>query len=245
MATQPGDGTRVLRVGSAFPDPPFEVSGEPPTGLDVDWMRAVARELEARYELHRYDGADFEGIFSGLGERYDVVASGATVTDHRRTLARWCEPYLRSGQSLVVNARRTPRARTIDDLAGLVLGVQNGNTSEPVARRLRTAGKVADVRIYPYDGILTALADLDAGRLGAFMKLEPVMRRLTADRPDLAVVQTGITAELLAVAVRTGDDALADEIDRAQRALRARGTLAELATRWLAGSDPAATAVCA
>lgn len=236
---------RTLRVGAAFPDPPFEVPGEPASGFDVDWMEGVAGELGSSYELHRYDGADFEGIFGGLtDDRYDVVASGATITDHRRTLARWCEPYLRSGQSLVVNSHRTPDVCSTDDLAGLVLGVQKGNTSEPVARHLHACGKVAEVRIYPYDGILAALADLDAGRLGGFMKLEPVMRWLTADRPGLAVVQTGITTELLAVAVRTGDDALAGEIDRAQRALRARGRLAQLGARWLADSDPTATAVC-
>ena len=99
------------------------------------------------------------------------------------------------------------------------------------------------MRVYPYEGILAALDDLTAGRIGGFMKLEPVMRRLTADRPPLAVVQTGITTELIAVAVASGDAALAAEIDRAQDALRARGTLAELGARWLADSDPAADSV--
>ncbi|MGD9530711.1 ABC transporter substrate-binding protein [Pseudonocardia sp.] len=237
-------GERVLRVGSALPDPPFEIPGPPASGLDVDWMRAVAAELGARYQLVGYDGDDFEGIFARLGERYDAVASGATVTDHRRTLARWCRPYLRSGQSLVVNTDRTPDVHATGDLAGLVLGVQEGNTSEPVARRLHAEGGVAGVRVYPYEGILDALDDLDAGRIGGFMKLEPVMRRLTEERPSLAVVQTGITTELIAVAVASGDAALAAELDRAQDALRARGTLAELGARWLADSDPAATAVC-
>ncbi|MGE3285369.1 MAG: ABC transporter substrate-binding protein [Pseudonocardia sp.] len=237
-------GERLLRVGSALPDPPFETPGPPPAGLDVDWMRAVAAELGARYELVHYDGGDFEGIFAGLGERYDVVASGATVTDHRRALARWCRPYLRSGQSLVVDTARTPHVHGTGDLTGLVLGVQQGNTSEPVARRLHAEGRVADVRVYPYEGILGALDDLQAGRIGGFMKLEPVLRQLTADRPPLAVVQTGITVELIAVAVASGDATLAAEIDRAQDALRARGTLAELGARWLADSDPAATAVC-
>src|SRR5689334_5623687 len=98
------DHPRPLRVASAFPDPPFEVPGPPPAGLDVDLMTAIARELGRPYELHHYEGADFEGMYGRLAAgRFDVVASGATVTDHRRALARFCAPYLRSGQSLVVD----------------------------------------------------------------------------------------------------------------------------------------------
>jgi polar amino acid transport system substrate-binding protein len=232
-----------LRVASAFPDPPFEVPGPTPSGLDQDLIRALAEVLDRPVELHPYEGADFDGIFAGLGHTVDVVASGATITDHRRTLARWCAPYVRSGQSLVVNVDATPTVHSMDDLHGLVVGVQEGNTSEPVARRLHEAGKVADVRTYPYDGIVHALDDLDAGAIGGFMKLEPVMRWLTRDRPHLGVVQTGITDELLAVAVALDDATLADQIEAAQRALVTDGRLAALGARWFADSDPAATKV--
>ncbi|WP_222106187.1 ABC transporter substrate-binding protein [Catellatospora sichuanensis] len=232
-----------LRVGSAFPNPPFEVAGPPPTGFDIDWMTAIAAELGRPLVARRYDGSNFDGIFAELGRSIDVVASGATVTEYRKTLARWCEPYLRSGQSLVVDAAATPGVHGCDDLRGLTLGVQSGNTSQPVAEQLLAAGKVGAVKAYAYEEIGTALDDLEHGRLGAFMKLEPVLRRLIADRPALRIVQTGITTELLAVAVATDDAALADEIDGAQQALRRDGELARLGRRWLADSDPRATAV--
>lgn len=224
-----------LRVASAFPDPPFEVTGPPPSGLDVDLMTAVAARLGRRLVPHRYTGADFDGIFAELGRGADAVASGATVTDHRRTLARWCRPYLRSGQSLVVG----PSA----DLRGHVLGVQDGNTSEPVARAWHADGRVAGVKVYAYDAILDALDDVEHGVIGGFMKLEPVLRRLVADRPRLRIVHTGITTELIAVAVALDDADLADRIDAALDALRQDGTLAALGRRWLADSDPAATRV--
>jgi hypothetical protein len=125
----------TLRVGAAFPDPPFEVAGDRPTGLDVEFSQALAREMGLVWQSHRFEGADFNGVFAGLGEPYDVVASGATVTAYRKTLARWCDPYLRSGQSLVVDRGRTPDVRSTDDLHDIVLGVQEGNTSEPVERQ--------------------------------------------------------------------------------------------------------------
>ncbi len=233
----------VLRVGAAFPDPPFEVAGDQPTGLDIELTQALAREMGFTWEPHRYEGADFDGIFAGLGDEYDVVASGATVTPYRKTVARWCDPYLRSGQSLVVDPRRTPEVRSTDDLHDVVLGVQEGNTSEPVARRLHAAGKVEAVKLYAYDEILVALQDLEAGTIGAFMKLEPVMRWLIAKRPALSVVETGITTEQIAVAVHRGNVGLAAAINDALRRLRDRGVLTEIGARWLADSDPHATAI--
>ena len=224
----------LLKVAAAFPDPPFDVTDRPPTGFDIDLMQAVAGELGLRCAFIGYEGDGFEGIFAGLADgRWDAVASGATVTARRRELALFCRPYVRSGQSLVVNVARHPDLRSVDDLAGRSLGVQHGNTSEPVAQRLRAEGKVGSVRTYAYRDILVALGDLEAGRLDAFMKLEPVMRWLIRDRPDLRLVQSGLTDERLAVAVRLGNAALAEAIDGAQRRLAANGALAELGRRWL------------
>ena len=207
-------------------------------------MRAVAKQLGREYEPHRYAGGDFEGIYDALARGdFDVVTSGATVTDHRATKARFCAPYLRSGQSLVVDTTRTPAIASTRDLVDATLGVQRGNTSEPVANRLLAEGRIREVRRYDYDDILAALDDLEAGRIQAFMKLEPVMRALTHDRAALAVVETGITDERIASAVRLDDVELAAGIDGAQRALAADGTLAELGRRWLGDSDPHATSM--
>ncbi len=224
-----------LRVGAALPDPPFELAADAgPVGFDPEMMREVARRLGRGFELVRYTGGDFDGIFAGLNDgAYDVVASGTTVTDHRSSLAHFCRPYVRSGQSLVAATDRTPEINSTDDLRGCVLGVQRGNTSEPVAVALEQAGRLGAVRRYDYDAITAALDDLEAGRIDGFMKLEPVTRWLVRDRPQLQVVQSGITQEELAVAVRRGDTTLATQIDETLDGLRADGTLTKLGQRWL------------
>lgn len=231
----------MLRVGAALPDPPFEFpAGRGASGFDPEVMRVVAERLGRRYELVRYTGGDFDGIFAGLdaGE-YDVVASGATITEHRRNLARFCRPYVRSGQSLVVaSAHDVHPINSVDDLAGRTLGVQRGNTSEPVAMALRGDGKVGKVRHYDYDDIVHALDDVAAGKIDAFMKLAPVVRWLLRDRNDLQVAQTGITDERLGVAVALADEKLAEQIDGALDDMRADGTLASIGAQWLQSDDP-------
>lgn len=225
----------ALRVGAALPDPPFElITANGPAGFDVDLMRLIALALQRSWQLVRFTGSDFNGIFAGLqsGE-YDCIASGTTITPQRQTIVDFCAPYVLSGQSLVVDIARHPDVHTITDLRGLVIGVQQGNTSEPVAEKLVAEQRAARVRVYPYDDIEKALDDLSSGGCDVFMKLAPVMHWLVRDRPRLRVVQTGITRELLGICVRKGNAELRDAIDRAQGALRDNGTLARLVDRWL------------
>jgi polar amino acid transport system substrate-binding protein len=226
----------VLAVGAAIPDPPFELLQDgAPAGIDIALMRAICADLGLEWRLVRYGGADFEGIFGGLADgSFDCIASGTTITAGRQAKADFCRPYLVSGQSLVCNVARTPAIRSIGDLAGSVIAVQRGNTSQPVAERLKAEGKVAEVRIYPYDAIGSMLDDLEAGRIAAIMKLAPVMHWLTRDRPDLRVVEEGITTETLAVSVRRGNDALRQALDAAQARLAAQGVLDRLLATWVA-----------
>ncbi|MGA7323453.1 MAG: ABC transporter substrate-binding protein [Rhodomicrobium sp.] len=225
----------LLRVGSALPDLPFEfIDGAGPRGFDVELMQAIAAELGLSWQLVPYTGGDFNRIFGGLAAgTYDCIASGTTITPEREQLAAFCVPYFRSGQSLVCNIEATPRLRSIEDLGGMVIGVQRGNTSELVAYRLKAKGRIAAVRVYDYHEIGVMLDDLAVGRIGAVMKLAPVMRWLTRNRPTLKVVQEGITDEKLGIAVRMRNGTLQRAIDAAQARLQENGVLRQLVKKWL------------
>jgi polar amino acid transport system substrate-binding protein len=233
----------LLKVGAALPDPPFEFTTKGgPDGFDIALMQRIAAKLDREWQLVPYRGANFNGIFAGLDDgSYDCIASGTTITPERKLRADFCPPYAVSGQSLVVDLSRHPQVRSIDDLKGLVIGVQRGNTSEPVAARLVAEKRAARVRVYAYDEIETALDDLSTGGCDAFMKLAPVTAWFVRDRPKLKVVQTGITRELLGICVRKGNAALAEAIGKAQAALVADGAIAALIKNWLGAGASAAT----
>jgi polar amino acid transport system substrate-binding protein len=225
----------TLRVGVAFPDPPF--NGMPDnTGLDVDLMTAIAKALGAGVEFIPYGGTDFNGIFDGLGSAYDCVAAGTTVTPQRETRAQFVPPYLISGQSLAVDTTRLPNVRSVDDLDGLTIGVQQGNTSQPIADELVAKGKAAGVRVYDYGAIRAALTDLSTGACDAFMKLAPVLTELVKPIPGVEVVQRGITVENIAIAVSPVDQTLLSRIAVAQAELEDDGTLPRIREKWLGSS---------
>jgi polar amino acid transport system substrate-binding protein len=234
MASQTIEAGTLL-VASAFPDPPFEVVQDGvDTGFDAELMRAVCGQLSLRWQLTKYEGDDFNGIFDGLRTRsYDAVASGATITPEREKVALFSVPYLESGQSLVVNTTLTPHITSTEDLADQVVGIQVGNTSDVVARELKDDGKLANIRYYPYHGIIDALDDLSAGRIGAVMKLLPVATSLVKDRPDLDVVQEITTHEFLGIAFAPDNRVLRDAVNEALTNLREGGALDRLKRRWL------------
>jgi polar amino acid transport system substrate-binding protein len=227
----------TLRVGAAFPDPAFNnMNGD--GGLDISVVRAIGEELRLDVDFVRYRGRDFDAIFDRLDAGdYGCVTSGTTVTPDRERLAAFCEPYLVSGQSLAVNVDRHPHVRSADDLAGLTIGVQRSNTSQPIANRLVAQGKAGAVRVYDYGMIKTAIDDVAAGRCDAFMKLGPVLTEVVRSVGGVQVVQRGISTERIAIAVRREDAVMLRRLNAAAARLQEDGRLSQFRLKWL-GSAP-------
>jgi membrane-bound lytic murein transglycosylase MltF len=109
LTLEPG----VLRVASAFPDPPFEVTIDgTQTGFDVELMRLICEDLGLARHQVEYAGDDFNGIFDGLTDGgYDALISGTTITPEREQVALFSDPYLEFDQGLVVNVTLTRRSK--------------------------------------------------------------------------------------------------------------------------------------
>jgi ABC-type amino acid transport substrate-binding protein len=229
---------KTLVVASAYPDPPFDLRENGSTsGFDIELMRAICAQLGLALRPVSYTGDDFNGIFAGLAKRScDAVISGTTITPERAAIVRFSEPYLEFNQGVAVNRRLTPNVSTVADLRGLTAGIQSGNTSDIVARRLKADGTIADIRYYPYDGIAAALDDLEVGRIDLVIKLFPVISWLVKDRPQLSVAIEVPTHEKLGIAFAKDNEELCDAVNHAIATLRANGEFARLQARWLPAS---------
>ena len=230
LTLEPG----VLRVASAFPDPPFEVSIDgKKTGFDTELMRLICDDLGLILRPVRYAGDDFNGIFDGLGDgSYDAVISGTTITPGRERVALFSDPYLEFDQGLAVNVRRDPQIKSLDDLRGRVVGIQVGNTSELVARKLLARGAIGDIKYYPYHGILTALDDLSAGHIEALIKLFPVVSWLVKDRSELAVIGQISTHEKLGIAFASTNVRLCQAVNKSLASIKKSGAFEALRRKW-------------
>ncbi len=225
----------VLTVASAYPDPPFDVSaGDYRSGFDIELMRHICTTLDVRLQTIAYTGSNFNGIFDGLARReYDAVISGTTITPDRAQIVLFSQPYLEFGQGVAVNRATHPHVRSVGDLKGLVAGIQQGNTSEIPARKLIADGILASIRFYPYDGILDALGDLEADRIGCIIKLHPVITELVKNRPKLYVPLELPTHEKLGIAFAKDNVRLCEAMNAALGTLTRNGTLEALKQHWI------------
>ncbi len=224
----------TLVVQSAYPDPPFDLmlNGNA-TGFDIELMHAVCRRLRLELRAVAYEGDNFNDIFDGLIRgTCDAVISGTTITPERAAIVKFSRPYLTFNQGIAINRRFTQRVTSVADLRGMTAGIQSGNTSDFVARKLLAQGDIAAIRYYPYHGITAAIDDLEAGRIGLIIKLFPVISWLTQSRSDLAVVMQQPTNERLGIAFAPDNTDLRDAVDAEIEELRASGEFARLQANW-------------
>jgi polar amino acid transport system substrate-binding protein len=164
------------------------------------------------------------------------VISGTTITSERSAIALFSQPYLEFNQGVAVNRRLIPNVSRVAYLRGLTAGIQTGNTSDFVARRLRAEGVIAGIKYYAYHGIAAALDDLATGRIGLVIKLFPVISWLVKDHPQLTVAMQVPTHEKLGIAFAKDNESLCEAVNHALTTLHDNGRFAELQARWFPAS---------
>ena len=225
---QPG----ILTVTSAFPDPPFELADGSENGFDIDLTGLICRHLDLQLSRQRYLANNFDGIFDEL--RKKIVRRNLRHHHHPRPCQdRAILPTLCRVQSRVAENRRVaPNVSSPAQLRGLTAGIQSGNTSDFVARPWVAEDVIAAIKYYPYDLIMTALDDLETGKVELVIKLFPVISWLIKDRPQLKLAMEVPTHEKLGIAFAIANVELCDAVNHALQTLENGGELAGLRSRW-------------
>src|SRR5262249_48898277 len=215
----------ALRIGTYFVNPPFEyLAHETRVGFEIDLMREIARRLglqplfvNTRWEEMLQDMQD--GI-------YDCIAGGITITPARERILAWSKPYLTTTLSLVVNTARNPQIRSLADMTGASVGVQAATTDYDAAIAMQKRGQIAAVRVYAFDRIAEAMADLLSGRITVVMKLYPVAVWFLRNTPELRIVaQVPDDPQPLGIGFQKNNPDLRAGVDASLADLRRTGPL--------------------
>jgi polar amino acid transport system substrate-binding protein len=197
----------ALTVCSDAPYEPFDViNGSTFTGFDGDLVTAIAKGLDLK--LVPIDSA-FDPLQSGLAlnsNQCDMAASAMTITDERKKNLTFSDPYYDSKQSLLVPAGSD--IKSIADLAGKKVGVQNATTGKSYAEE---HAKGAQIVSFPDDSAM--FTALKGGSVDALLQDLPVNLEHTKDG-KYEIVEDYATDEAYGFAFRKkGDEALVEAVN--------------------------------
>jgi cyclohexadienyl dehydratase len=152
--------SKVLRIGMTGDYEPFSVeAGSALRGADVELGLALAEALQAQPRFVRTSWPTLMRDYAA--SRFDVAASGISITAARAEQAAFSVPYHRGGKTPIVRCGRQADFDTLEEIArpGVRVIVNPGGTNEQFARERLGAAK----RIVHPDN-RTIFAEIAAGR---------------------------------------------------------------------------------
>lgn len=225
-------GTFILGLDDSFPPMGYRDENGEIVGFDIDVAREVCARLGVELVCQPIDwNAKEQELATG---NIDCIWNGFTVTDERREVMTFSDPYVDNAQVLVV--RGDSPVQTIADLEGATIGVQAGSSAQDAIEDtpgfLDTIGEVVEFREN-----LTALMDLEIGGCDAVvMDLLVANDNINRSGSDFRILEETLTNEEYAIGFRLGDIALRDAVQAQLDAMATDGSLAEIAVKWF-GAD--------
>lgn len=232
-------GDRPLVVGTEAQFAPFESKNEKGEiiGFDIDLIRAIGEKLDREVSIR--DMA-FAGIIPALQSgQIDIAISGLSVTDERKKSVLFSAPYIQSGLSILVPAANSP-IKTVADLEGKVVAVQQGATGAKVADELKAEGRIGSVKYFASAPLM--MMEVAKGGVDAVIHDTPFCNTyMRTDPGKLQALPDQLVSESYAIAFNSKSTELQARVDEALRELSADGTIERLKAKYF-GDDVPGTA---
>ena len=217
-----------LTIATSPDFPPFEYLAEDGSvvGIEIDILNLVCAELGVELDIQQMD---FDSVLPGVQTgKYDLGASGISVTPEREENTLFTVPYCLAAQAIVV-LKDSPITRKAD-LEGKSVAVQTGTTAEEFCMG-------AGYTVNAYTANTDAQQALLTGKVDAWviddLTAADMVKLYNADNGEtLVVLPEAMTTEPYAFAFMKGSDDLAGPINEVLNKLLADGTIAEIFAKY-------------
>jgi polar amino acid transport system substrate-binding protein len=215
-----------IRVATDPTFPPFEYAENGQrVGFDVEMIEAIAKVLNRKVE---WTDIDFKGLIPGLlAKRFDVAASAIYITDDRRKVVDFTDPYYPGG--LVIMTRKGDQSiKGPDDLKGKKVSVQVGTKSVNYLKE-----NFPDAERIEVEKNQEMFQLVEIGRADAAVTGKPAAKLYARTRGTLQVVDKQLTVEEYGYALRKDEPDLLKGFNDALKKLKADGTYDKLVAKYL------------
>jgi polar amino acid transport system substrate-binding protein len=227
----------TLTVVTSLPAPGFW-NGDDPSAITGGYEYDIALALQEGLGMGDLEivNVSFDQLVAGQVGDFDVALSQVTITDERREVVDFTEPYFEADQGVLVKSGTT--VDTVEDARALQWGVQSGTTGLDYVNDVLQPESEAQA----FQDLSAGFAALDAGQLDAFMMDTAIVLAQAAESGGSQEVAAQFkTGEEYGGILPKGSEN-ADAINAILTELEDDGSLSEFAEEWL-GGDPSAVPV--
>jgi polar amino acid transport system substrate-binding protein len=238
----------VIKVGSDISYAPVEfVQDGKAVGIDPDIADALGKQLGVRFD---FQNGKFNQLILGMqAKRFNVIMSAMNDTKDRqngidsdtgRKAGNGVDfvDYFTAGTSILVQKGNPKGIKSLDDLCGKVVALQQGTTSEGVAKaqskKCTKDGKKA-ITLQTFDTDPEALLRLKQGASVADLNDFPVAAynaKTSGQGKDFEVVGDQIQAGPYGIAVSKENTQLRDALQAAVSAIIKNGEYQKILQKW-------------
>lgn len=223
----------ALRIGVEGNYPPFSKLGPDGqlSGFDIDIARALCERLQRPCTLVQQE---WDGMMPALRARkFDMIVASMTISDERRKVADFSDPYYDIPSRWVARAGAFPDASPATLKGRRIAVLRNSPRALHLAAQypqspLLLVGRETDV----YLELAAGRADVGFGSsvvsVDAFLS-QPQGRGYTTLGPLVRLEGGGGG---VGIAFRKGEDALRQQVNAALRAMKADGSYKKMASKY-------------
>ncbi|MCB2036684.1 MAG: transporter substrate-binding domain-containing protein [Ottowia sp.] len=214
-----------LKVGTDATFPPMEfVESNKRTGFDIELVEAMGKAMGRPIE---WVDIDFKGLIPGLvSRRFDMAVSAIYITDERKKVVDFTEPYYAGGLVVMVKDGNGAIAKPAD-LAGKKVSVQVGTKSVNFLKE-----KYPQAQLVEVEKNQEMFNLVDIGRADACVTGKPAAYQYARTKGGLKVLPEQLTTEEYGMAVRKDLPELTKAANEALAKLKADGTYAKIVAKW-------------
>lgn len=224
-------GKIVIATGNYYPFEFIDPDTQKLVGYDIDLGEKIGKELGVDVD---WKEMQFQALVPSLqNDQADLVIAAMYITDERKKVVEFADPYLGTGMVLVKRKEDTS-INSVEDLNGKVVGVKAGATSEKLAQDLKAKG--TNIEIKSYKETVDYLKDLELGRVDAAFNDYLNQLGYFQSQPNdskLEIVGEPLDHSDLGIAANKGNQDLLEVVNKVLADMEASGEKEELFKKWL------------
>ncbi len=221
--------TYIVGIDGEYPPYSFIDKNGEPQGFDVESVRWIADEMGFQVKIQPMA---WDGIIPALqAGKIDMVYSGMTITDERKEVVNFSNPYWKVNQSVAVHDDSNLTMEDFKAGAGKV-GAQRGTTGAFwVEENLVNKSIISPDMLVTYDNFPLVATDLQNKRIDFAIYDRPPMLDAIAGKP-LHIIGEIDTGEEYGIAIRKSDTELLQTMNEGLVRLMASPKWAELKQKY-------------